>query len=160
MSSVFDNLMQDIRLWHQDEQELPFGARSTDQNDRRRNELMELHTGVMNTDPMNACRCFMVDFVGGEGSNVTLNDAEDIPGMMDRVGGSLMTEVHKFLVESKAHVTDRGGGIAGWHLGAHCSPGEAWLLVRNGEKRFASALRHELLTIRLRPWSVQPYYQE
>jgi hypothetical protein len=88
-----------------------------------------------------------------------LKDADDLNGMLDRVGGSLACEVRKFLAEENKNNAESGGGVIGWHIGVHCSPGEAWLLANKGLDRFLKAVQGGLLNIRINPWSIEPYYQ-
>ena len=156
MSSVFDNLMADLQILKREMQE-----QSVDlsQDLVKHTEMHNLAVGIMNTDPLNACKCFMVDFVGSEGGSVTLSDGYDVAGMIDRVGGSLSVEVRKFLAEEKLIISESGGGEAGWHFGVHCSPGEAWLLANRGVDRFMKAIQSGLLNIRINPWSIEPHYQ-
>jgi len=157
MSSVFDNLMADLQLLKRDIQQ-----QSVDlsQDLAKHTDMHNLAVGIMNTDPMNACRCFMVDFIGRGGGEVSLRDVENISGMLDRVGGSLAVEVRKFLTEEKHTVVESGGGDRGWHIGVHCTPGEAWLLANRAVDRFTKAAQSHLLDIRISPWSIEPYYQE
>jgi hypothetical protein len=165
MSSVFNDLMADLVLWH-----MEFNARPSanlEEDSARHTQLESLNTGIMNTDPLNACRCFMVDFLGtgavvvpdgSIGEVLVEAEVDNLQAMIDRGGGALAAEVRKFLSEEKHSISDIGGGVIGWHLGVHCSPGEAWLLMHRGRQRFAKALRNGLLDIRLNPWSIKPYY--
>jgi hypothetical protein len=165
VSSVFDNLMHDLGLLQREMME-----KSVDlQRDSAQfTELQHLETGIMNTDPLNACRCFMVEFLGRDAVTLKASDADqvltdgDVDHLHDLVncgGGSLVAEVRKLLTEQKHIILEIGGGNVGWLLGVHCSPGEAWLLVHRGRERFTKALKSGLLDIRLNPWSVTPYYQ-
>lgn len=164
--SVFDSLMADLSLLHRDFQTRP--SASMEEDSARHTELECLNTGIMNTDPLNACRCFMVEFVGTGAVELPVADVnrvlvgaevDHLQSMIDRGGGALAAEVRKFLAENKATISEVGGGVTGWLLGVHCSPGEAWLLVRGGRDRFAKALRSGILDIRISPWSIKPYYQ-
>ena len=166
MSSVFDNLMADLALWHRDFQTRPSADMAEDS--ARHTELEGLNTGIMNTDPLNACRCFMVDFLGTGQVDLTMENVDKVlvgaevdhlHAMIDHGGGALAAEVRKFLAEEKHSISEVGGGVVGWHLGVHCSPGEAWLLVHRGRQRFHKALLNGLLDIRLNPWSITAYYQ-
>lgn len=155
--SLFDKLLADIQALQREAEEQLSADLPADIY--KYTELHNLEVGVMNTDQMNACRCFMVDFVGKGGGEVSIADVSNISDMIDRVGGSLASEVKKFLAEQRAHVTEGGGGVDGWHLGVYCTPGEAWLLFRNGRDRFAKALRSGILSISIIPWSIKPHYQ-
>lgn len=157
MSSVFDNLMSDLLLMEREFLASP--STSLEQDSARHAEFSNIQTGIMNTDPMNACRCFIVFFIGKDGGDVTLEDTNDLQGMMSRVGGALKTEVDKFLAELGVAPTEQGGGAMGWHVGVHCSPGEAWIMAVSANTRFAKAVKHGLLDIHVRPWSIKPYYQ-
>lgn len=122
-------------------------------------QTAELSEGVMNCDVMNAARCFLVDFVGTDSGSVRIEDVlseEALANTMNRVGGSLAVEVRKFLDEQKAYVPDTGAGECGWHFGAYCTPGQAWVLYTRAVSRFHKALHNKLLDIHVIPWSIQP----
>lgn len=156
--STFEDLMKRLdRLFINSQLDISNGL-SSDMSDRVETET--LSCGIMNTDEMNACRCFIVEFVGKDAGGVNLDDFKNMDNMVDRVGGSLASEVRKFLSEEKANVTEQGGGVFGWHLGALCTPGQAWLLMSRGRVRFEKALQSGLLNLRMFPWSVSPNYRE
>jgi hypothetical protein len=123
--------------------------------DKERNDMVKRYQeSAMRHSTMNAAACFMVDFTGNDEVKVEMKDMLDMADAIGRVG-ALAHAVETFLHRHHANVTDRGAGVVGWHIGAHCSPGEAWHMYRDAQLVFHAAIEAHLLTITIKPWSVR-----
>lgn len=99
--------------------------------------------------------CFMVDFVGTADGEAQTTDVNDLPAMMDRLGGGLYRNVRGWLIDKGWNIADAGGGAGRWHLGVHCTPSEAWLLGMAANARFVIPITNNLLQIHIIAWNIK-----
>lgn len=104
-------------------------------------------------------KSFIVEFFGSGGVEfMTMSEAVELSegASPAKKLPTLYSAVESWLIESGTPITERGYGLASWHLGAHCTPGEAWLLSKGARKQFSKAIKAGLLTVQIQPWSMEP----
>ncbi len=117
-------------------------------------EIEQLTAQVMVNSAMHHVACFMVDFCGKDETTPQESDVANIGEFVLRLGGPLAQNISSFLARAGYVVTDSGGGVGGWHMGVHCTPGQAWQLYRDAYRLFKRAIAAGLLTVTIKPWSL------
>lgn len=115
-------------------------------------------------------RCWMVDVCGRSEKE---HDPEELKALWERMqadpagtkpavktfvdesGGGLLAQVSAVYHYLGLSIPDKGAGMGGWQIGAHCTTGEADMLCRVLETRFRSALTAGLIRLRRVPWSLK-----
>jgi hypothetical protein len=143
-------LLRDLR----DGQDTAVAAILSDEGIRLAQRIRDIEKSIMSHGDMNRLTCFMLEFRGKDHHEPTPHDPTEVPDDT-RIGGGFYEEAREFLLGEDLGVTEYGVGIWGWHVGAACTPGQAWHSYRRGQDRFRSALRDGALSIHLIPWSIR-----
>jgi hypothetical protein len=120
-------------------------------------EIDDLSAYIADSRQLDSFRCFMVDFLGVGGVDVIEDqDVADLAAglAINKKLPTLYSVVEAWINEEGAKLTDKSYGLSSWCLGAHCAPGEAWMLTKRANKHFEKALKAGLLQIRIQPWSM------
>lgn len=141
------SLRSEINLLHGHPESLPL-----------RTSLDQLQEFVAQTEQLSHFKCFIVDFLGVGGVEVI--NVEDVAELASGKNPAqklptLYSAVESWINEMAVRVTDKGYGTASWHLGVHCTPGEAWWLVKAANKQFEKACKAGLLQVQIQPWAME-----
>lgn len=130
------------------------------------NELHPLYQAAMLEPEMHAARCFMFE-IHGHDEMATLPEDKpveqiiqeadgDLPALVTKLGGGLAASVRQFIEERTGErIAECGGGSGHWHIGAHVTPGQAWLLYNDTRVRFDKAIKAGMLTPYIIPWGIR-----
>lgn len=86
-------------------------------------------------------------------SSRTSDPVEAVRGIMTKVGGDLYKDVNQQLESRGFHISDRGGGKSGWHVGVWCTSEDADKLIAFVNEYYKVEIENYVIGLRRMPWS-------
>lgn len=83
-----------------------------------------------------------------------LEHSDAIRRTVAKIGGELYENVSRTLERNGFRISDRGGGLSGWHVGVWCTSEDADRMVELIRREYKEEIENYVIALRRMPWSL------